>query len=209
MVIWSKDSENKSLYGQRIKVVYGTLLVTSIFYNNLSKHLTDHGFTQNKYDMYISNKMVNSKQLTVQFQVDDLKVLHKDQAVLDDFLDKLRSEFGQIDKLTENRRLVYEYLGTTINYLIAGTVICTVFDYLEDTIVECAKDLKNSRSYYPRNDQLLKVVEDSPRLPSKDTELFHCHVIKAVICKQEGEAQHTSICRIPMHTSKITNGTRL
>ena len=40
------------------------------------------------------NKMVNGEQVTVQFHVDDLKVSRKDQAILDDFLDDLRSEFG-------------------------------------------------------------------------------------------------------------------
>ena len=40
------------------------------------------------------NKMVNGEQITVQFHVDDLKVSHKDHAILDDFLDDLSSEFG-------------------------------------------------------------------------------------------------------------------
>ena len=55
------------------------------------------------------NKMVNREEVTVQFHVDGLKVTHKDQAVLDDFLDELRSEFGQEGELTENTGLVYEY----------------------------------------------------------------------------------------------------
>ena len=38
-------------------------------------------------------KMVNGQQITVQFHVDDLKVSHKDQAVLEDFLKDLRDEF--------------------------------------------------------------------------------------------------------------------
>ena len=80
------------------------------------------------------NKMVNSEQITVQFHVDDLKVSHKDYAVLDDFLDDLRSEFGQEDELTENKGLVHEYLGITIDYSILGKSVFTMFDYLEDVI---------------------------------------------------------------------------
>ena len=95
--------------------------------------------------------------LRAQFHVDDLKVSHKEQSVLEGFLSDLRSEFGQEDKLTENTGLVHECLGITIDYLIAGKVVFTMFDYLEDEIVEAAKDLKNSRSYYPGNDQLMKV----------------------------------------------------
>ena len=79
--------------------------------------------------------MVNGEQVTVQFHVDDLKASHKDQAVLDDFLDELRSEFGKEDELIENKGLIHEYLCITINYLIAGKVVVTMFDYLEDVII--------------------------------------------------------------------------
>ena len=93
-IIWSKDRKKKFLYGRLIKAVYGTLLGAIIFYNKLSKHLIDHRFTQNEYDMCPFNKMVNGEQITVQFHVDDLKVSHKDQAVLQEFLTNLRDEFG-------------------------------------------------------------------------------------------------------------------
>ena len=47
-----------------------------------------------------------------------------------------------------------------------------MFDYLEDVIVEAADDLKNSRSYYLRNNQLFKVNDDSPRMLQKDVKIF-------------------------------------
>ena len=93
--------------------------------------------------------MVNNEQIIVQFHVDDLKVSHKDQDVLNDFLNELMSEFKQEDELTENRELVHEYLGIIIDYSIMGKVIFMMFNYLEDVSVECAEDLKNSCSYYP------------------------------------------------------------
>ena len=71
-----------------------------------------------------------------------------------------------------------EYLGITIDYSIPHKVVLTMFDYLEDVIVEASQDLKNSRSYYPRNDFLMKVDEDSIRLPTKDADLFHRHVAR-------------------------------
>ena len=60
-IIWSKDCKKKLLYGRLVKAVYGTLLGAIIFCNKLFKHLTDHGFTQNKYDMCTFNKMVNGE----------------------------------------------------------------------------------------------------------------------------------------------------
>ena len=53
------------------------------------------------------NKMVNGDQITLQFHIDDLKVSHKDYAVLDDFLNDLRSEFEKEDELTENKGLIH------------------------------------------------------------------------------------------------------
>ena len=45
-------------------------------------------------------------------------------------------------------------------------------------IVEANGDKKNSHSYYPGNNQLFKVDYDLPSLPSKDAELYHCHVAR-------------------------------
>ena len=53
-----------------------------------------------------------------------------------------------------------------------------MFDYLEDVIVEANDNLKNSCLYYPENDQLFKVDYNSPSLPLKDAELFHCHIAR-------------------------------
>ena len=78
--------------------MYGTVHGAIIFYNKSSKHLIEHGFVMNDYDLCTSNKMVNGEQLTVQFNVDDLAASHKEQKVLDDFLDDLQNEFGQEDE---------------------------------------------------------------------------------------------------------------
>ena len=80
-----------------------------------------------------------------------MKVSLKEQYALEDFLEDLRDEFGQEDELTENKGPVHEYLGITIDYSIPRKVVFTMFDYLEDVIVEASKDLQHSRSYYPGN----------------------------------------------------------
>ena len=130
------------------------------------------------------NKMVNGEQITIQFHVDNLKVSHKDHAVLDEFLYDLRSEFGQEDELTENKGLVHKYLGITIDYLIAGKMVFTMYDYLEDMIFQAADDLKNSHSYYPGYDQLFKVDQNSPGLSQKDVDIFHRHVARLLFASK-------------------------
>ena len=128
--------------------------------------------------------MVNREQITVQFHVDDLKVSHKDEAVLQDFFTDLRDEFGQEDKLTESKGLLHKFLGTTTDYSIPRKVVFTIFDYLEDTIVEAEKNLKNSRLYYPGIDSLMNVGYNSPSLPTKSAKLFHHHVARLLFASK-------------------------
>ena len=116
-----EQTEDK-IYAPLVKAVYRTVLAAIIFYNKLSKHLIDHGFVMNNYDLCTFNKMVNGEQLTVQFNVVDLKASHKEKKVLDDFLDDLQNKFGQEDKLAETRGFVHEYLGITIDYLLPKTI---------------------------------------------------------------------------------------
>ena len=113
--MWSKDRKKKFLYGPLIKAVYGTLLRAIIFYNKPSKHLIDHSFMQNKYNMCTLNEIVNDEQITIQLHVNGLKVSHKNQAVLEDFLNDLKREFGQEDKLMEVKILVHKYLESFIH----------------------------------------------------------------------------------------------
>jgi hypothetical protein len=52
-------------------------------------------------------------------------------------------------------------------------VVFTMFDFLEDVIVEAPDDLKKSCSFYPGNDKLFKVNPDSPKISQEQAELFH------------------------------------
>ena len=53
-----------------------------------------------------------------------------------------------------------------------------MLNYLKDVIVEANEDLKNSCSYYPGNNSLIKVDLDLPKLPIKNAELFYCHIAR-------------------------------
>ena len=94
----------------------------------------------------------------------------------------------------ENRGPVHEYLlGITINHSIAGKVVFMMFDYLANVILECPEDLKNSCSFYPRNNQLFDVVKDSPRLPPEDAEQFHPHVERILLASKR-ERSNIQVC---------------
>ena len=127
----------------------------------------------NEYDICTFNKMVNGNQLTVQFHVDNLKESHLDPEVLKEFANQLRKEFGKEHELRKNIGNLHDYLGITIDYSIKGKVVFTMFDYLEDIIVECPDDLKKATLIFPANDNLFKPNENSPYLDNKKSDLFH------------------------------------
>ena len=58
------------------------------------------GFVINPCDPFVANKMINGKQITVCWHVDDLKVSHEDETALDWFEEKLVKLHGKRSKFT-------------------------------------------------------------------------------------------------------------
>ena len=131
------------MYGKRViyakakKAIYGTLRGAILAYNKLVKHMTeDWGFKPNHYDHCTMNKIVNGKQLTVVWHVDDLKISHKEQAVVEAFIDDLNSVYGTKEEVSVNIGKVHDYLGMTIDYSKKNKVIITMFDYIKQILNE-------------------------------------------------------------------------
>ena len=73
----------------------------------------------NGYDPFVASKMVNGTQMTVVWDMDDLKVSQKDQIAIDDFTGFLKSKDEKPDKgllLTYNKDNVHDYLDIDLDY---------------------------------------------------------------------------------------------
>ena len=68
------------LYVKMSKALYGMLKSALWFYKKLKKDLEAYWFLINPYDLCVANSMINGKQMTVTWHVDDLKVSHEDPA---------------------------------------------------------------------------------------------------------------------------------
>jgi len=66
------------LYVKMQKALYELLRSALLFYNKLVADLESDGFVLNPYDSCVANKIVDGKQMTVCWHVDDLKVSHCD-----------------------------------------------------------------------------------------------------------------------------------
>ena len=88
------EKHEKVLYVHMKKAVCGMIQSSLMFYKKLRADLELEGFMINPYDSCISNKMVNGKQMTIAWHVDDLKVSHKQEKAVDEFIAWLESKYG-------------------------------------------------------------------------------------------------------------------
>jgi hypothetical protein len=133
------EKTTRTLIGKVIKAIYGTLLGARLFYDKLKGILIEMGFKMNAYDECTFNRMINGKQCTIQFHVDDLKLSHMTQGVLDKIIDDLNYIFcSEGEMLAASYGSIHEYLGMTIDWSDKGRVIFTMYDYLEDILAEAS-----------------------------------------------------------------------
>ena len=76
--------------------------------------------------------------------------------------------------MEETSGVIHDYLGLTIDFLWDGKVVFSMFDYLEDIIVEAPVDLKDGpRHKTPESKKLFNFDKDSPMLCQVRADLFH------------------------------------
>jgi hypothetical protein len=108
----TKENGKDVLYVKLEKALYGTVQAALLFWENLTTFLVEElGFVKNPYDQCVVNKIIDGKQCTILWHVDDLKLSHVDQAVLEDILGKLNVKYGKEAPLVVTRGLIHEYLG--------------------------------------------------------------------------------------------------
>ena len=73
------DSSGKTiLYVKLQNALCGYIREALLFYKKLAWDLKAMGFIINPYDLCVANKMVNRKQFTIVWHVDDIKLSHED-----------------------------------------------------------------------------------------------------------------------------------
>jgi hypothetical protein len=83
-----RDENGKAvLYVELLKALYGTLRSTLLFWKLLSSKLVLWGFMINPYDWCVTNKMIDGKQCTVLWHVDDLKISYASEDVNTDIIE--------------------------------------------------------------------------------------------------------------------------
>ena len=123
---------NRVIYTELDKALYGTLQGALLFWKKLSSHLIDKlGFTKNPYNACFMNWDIKGNQCTIGWHVDNLKISHKDESVVEQVLKNINEEFGKESPLTITRGYIHKYLGMTIDYSSPKKVKFHMKNYIE------------------------------------------------------------------------------
>ena len=175
----SKEKGKTVIYTELSKALYGTLQAALLFWKNLSAFLIEEqGFEVNPYDWCVVNKVINGKQCTIGWHVDDLKISHVDKAVVEEIITKMNDRYGKESPISVHRGPIQEYLGMTIDYTKKGKVSFSMPQYIEDLLRECPDSIMKGPSSTPAAGHLFQVNENAEKLSAMDAVLYHHLVAK-------------------------------
>ncbi len=80
----------------------------------------------------MANKLVDGKQMTVRWHIDDLMISHVSQCKILKFVKCIKDIYG--DNLAKNVGMTHNYLGTTFDYAFKGEVQINTCKYLSKVI---------------------------------------------------------------------------
>jgi hypothetical protein len=196
------ENGKKVIYLQLLKALYGCIKSAMLWYNLFTDTLKSEGFVLNPYDPCIANKMVNGKQCTIVWYVDDLKASHVEESVVRDVFSKIEKRFGGL-KATIGKKHVY--LGMHIVFPGDRTVQIHMSDYIQEAIDAFDGDV-SKEVQTPAGKTLFDIDFTSPELRKKDAELFHHIVAKLLyVCKRCRLDIGLAIAFLCTRVSKSTN----
>jgi hypothetical protein len=177
----------KQLIVQCKNAIYGTMVASLLYYRKFTKSLISIGYEMNPYDPCVANKMVDGKQMTICYHVDDCKLSHIDAKANDKMIEWLRQEYENIfedgsGEMTVSRGKVHTYLGMKLDYTIPGQVSVTMFDYIKDIIdtFEKAEPKGTGTKTSAAPDNLFKIDKDCEKLNTSKAVVFHNLVAKTL-----------------------------
>jgi hypothetical protein len=178
---------NKCLIVMCQNAIYGTMIASLLYYRKFRASLESIGFEFNPYDPCVANKMIDGKQMTVCFHVDDCKISHVDSKAVDKMIDWLKENYEVIwedgtGHMKVSRGKVHKYLGMTLDYSVDGQVSITMIPYIEEILAaykEAEPNSTGTKSSAAPED-LFRIDTDCEKLDPKKAKLFHNLVAKTL-----------------------------
>jgi hypothetical protein len=131
------------LYVKMQKALYGLLRSALLFYNKLVANLESDGFVLNPYDSCVAIKVVDKKQMTVCWHIDDLRVSHCDPAQVNIFGEWLSKNYEVA--MATHRGKVHNILGMIFEFLPKGKAMVPMMEYFKNIIKDFPKEITGTK----------------------------------------------------------------
>ena len=172
----------RAIYLRLKRSLYSCAQSSLLWYKLLTKTLVKKmGSTLNPYDGCVANKIIECKQATIVWCVDDLKISHVSKSVVTTLVHQIESLFGKMTGMSGD---LHTYVGMEIEFK-EGEVHIFNNDYLLETIELFGEELGAS-SATPVKSSLFQVTPDHPLLNEKKKTIFHSCVAKLLYTATRG-----------------------
>ncbi len=179
----------KVLYVQLDKALYGCVQSALLWYELYSSTLIDMGFELNPYDMCVANSIVDGKQCTIVWYVDDNKISHVDPEVVSNIIKKIEGKFG---KMSQTRGKEHEFIGMNLKFTEDRKVKVSMKKHILKAINSFHDDITRNAST-PATSHLFGVRESSPQLSDEKADNFHSVVASLLFVSRR--------CRLDIQTA--------
>ena len=125
------EGKTKVLYMKVLRAIYGFLESTMLWYNIYVTTLKGMGFELIPYDLCVANKIINGKQCTIIWFVDDNKIIQMDPAVVDSIIKELTKYFGELS-ITKGKE--HAFLGMNIKIRDDENIEIDMIEQLKEVI---------------------------------------------------------------------------
>ena len=156
----------------------------------------------NKHDRCVSNCMIDGKQCTICWYVDDTKISHMDPKVVDQAIAKIEEKFG---KMTVTRGKVHNFVGIDLNFRDNGTVTILMKEYIKECLEAYGEEIGKGVNTPAKHD-LFVIDGEAKDSCEEKMDIFHHIVAKLVyVSKRAGVDIDLAISFLCPRVSKSTS----
>ena len=159
--------ENGRVLVKLLNAQYGCVESAKLWYNHISKMITEFGFQVNPFDQCVFQKQVGEKWTYITLYVDDLMIVSDEKESVDETIDYLRKVYTDI---TVKRGKVHDYLGIRFDFRNEGEVFMSMSKYIKEIVAGAGT---TGTADTPAAADLFEIDEESPRLTNQKREQFH------------------------------------
>ena len=129
----------------------------------------------NPYNPCVANAQIKGSQCTIVWYVDDNKISHKDQTVVNDIIQCIEAKFGPMTKTQGDD---HEFLGMKLHFnRVDKTVKILMQTYIDEAIHQSQLDVRRAAAT-PATKSLFEIDPNAAQLSPPEFERF-----RSVVCK--------------------------